>query len=193
MILLTHETRILLGVAPADFRKGVDGFVALCQSSCLSIVRRTKRHSAYRLSKITIKYRWHPMNGQTIHVTRKVKRHGCDTFHFENGPGRPREIPAWMADTEQCSAMSAGNAQVSINALQELRRLLDTLVSAKALSEVSLPLETDNAADPDQPESPIQARPGGGASARTGTGGTRADDRGVSKPSVGSVRTGANR
>ncbi|MDC0435013.1 IS66 family insertion sequence element accessory protein TnpB [bacterium] len=33
MILLTHETRILLGVAPADFRKGVDGFVALCQNT----------------------------------------------------------------------------------------------------------------------------------------------------------------
>ena len=31
MILLTHETSILLGTAPADFRKGLDGFVALCQ------------------------------------------------------------------------------------------------------------------------------------------------------------------
>lgn len=28
MILLTHETRILLCVAPADFRRGIDGFVA---------------------------------------------------------------------------------------------------------------------------------------------------------------------
>lgn len=33
MILLTHETRILLGVAPADFRAGIDGFVALCQNT----------------------------------------------------------------------------------------------------------------------------------------------------------------
>lgn len=33
MILLTHETRILLSVAPADFRRGIDGFVALCQNS----------------------------------------------------------------------------------------------------------------------------------------------------------------
>jgi len=32
MILLTHETRIVLGVAPADFRKGIDGFVALCKN-----------------------------------------------------------------------------------------------------------------------------------------------------------------
>ena len=35
MILLTHQTRILLGVAPADFRAGIDGFVALCQNRLL--------------------------------------------------------------------------------------------------------------------------------------------------------------
>jgi transposase len=32
MILPTHETPILLGVAPADFRRGIDGFVALCKN-----------------------------------------------------------------------------------------------------------------------------------------------------------------
>lgn len=32
MILLTHHTNILLGTAPADFRAGIDGFVALCQN-----------------------------------------------------------------------------------------------------------------------------------------------------------------
>lgn len=31
MILLTHETPILLCVDYSDFRKGIDGFVALCQ------------------------------------------------------------------------------------------------------------------------------------------------------------------
>ena len=33
MILLTHETRILLSVAPQDFRLGIDGFVAVSQNS----------------------------------------------------------------------------------------------------------------------------------------------------------------
>ena len=33
MILLTHDTRILLGVAPADFRKGIDGFQGLCRTA----------------------------------------------------------------------------------------------------------------------------------------------------------------
>ena len=33
MIQLTHQTPILLGVAPADFRKGIDGFVALCDTT----------------------------------------------------------------------------------------------------------------------------------------------------------------
>ena len=35
MILLTHETTIRLGVAPADFRRGIDGFVALCKNELL--------------------------------------------------------------------------------------------------------------------------------------------------------------
>ena len=39
MILLTHQTPILLGVAPADFRKGIDGFVALCTATLGSAPR----------------------------------------------------------------------------------------------------------------------------------------------------------
>lgn len=35
MILLTHESQVQLGVQPADFRKGVDGFVALCKNELL--------------------------------------------------------------------------------------------------------------------------------------------------------------
>lgn len=35
MILLTHESQIQLGVQAADFRKGVDGFVALCKNELL--------------------------------------------------------------------------------------------------------------------------------------------------------------
>jgi transposase len=35
MILLTHESRIQLGIQPADFRKGVDGFVSLCKNQLL--------------------------------------------------------------------------------------------------------------------------------------------------------------
>ena len=33
MILLTRDTRILLGVQPADFRKGIDGFQGLCRAA----------------------------------------------------------------------------------------------------------------------------------------------------------------
>jgi len=33
VIFLTHQTPILLGVAPADFRKGIDGFVAVCEQT----------------------------------------------------------------------------------------------------------------------------------------------------------------
>lgn len=33
MILLTHKSPILLGVAPSDFRRGIDGFVAQCRNT----------------------------------------------------------------------------------------------------------------------------------------------------------------
>lgn len=33
MMHMTCDTRILVAVEPADFRKGIDGFVALCQSA----------------------------------------------------------------------------------------------------------------------------------------------------------------
>ena len=35
MIQLTHQTRILLSIAPANFRSGIDGFVAICQNELL--------------------------------------------------------------------------------------------------------------------------------------------------------------
>jgi transposase len=35
MIQLTHQTRILLSIAPASFRYGIDGFVAICQNQLL--------------------------------------------------------------------------------------------------------------------------------------------------------------
>ena len=35
MIQLTHHTRILLSIAPANFRCGIDGFVAICQNELL--------------------------------------------------------------------------------------------------------------------------------------------------------------
>lgn len=33
MILLTHQSPILLGVVPSDFRRGIDGFVAQCRNT----------------------------------------------------------------------------------------------------------------------------------------------------------------
>ena len=33
--MLTRQTRVLLGVVSADFRSGIDGFVARCQNQLL--------------------------------------------------------------------------------------------------------------------------------------------------------------
>jgi transposase len=44
MILLTHETCILLCVVPSDFRKGIDGFVAQCKNE---LVQEPRSGSIY--------------------------------------------------------------------------------------------------------------------------------------------------
>lgn len=43
MMHMTNDTRILIAVAPADFRKGIDGFVALCQNVLLQDPRSGTR------------------------------------------------------------------------------------------------------------------------------------------------------
>lgn len=43
MMHMTNDTRILVAVAPADFRKGLDGFVALCQSALMQDPRSGTR------------------------------------------------------------------------------------------------------------------------------------------------------
>ncbi len=44
MILLTHDTPILLCVAPSDFRKGIDGFAAVCR---LQLAQDPKNGTVY--------------------------------------------------------------------------------------------------------------------------------------------------
>jgi len=43
MIQMTHATPILLATQPADFRKGLDGFIALCRHSLLQNPRQEAR------------------------------------------------------------------------------------------------------------------------------------------------------
>src|SRR5207253_4169857 len=88
--------------------------------------RRTPRHSAYRSQFVVVAYPWHPLHGQQVRVYGRQGRAGRQILYIEVRPGLSREIPAWMCDAAVCAAISVGSARIAIDALTELRVVLDT-------------------------------------------------------------------
>lgn len=52
---ITHDTRLLLATQPADFRKGLDGFIALCRVSLAQDPRSNTRFVFINKSKTMIR------------------------------------------------------------------------------------------------------------------------------------------
>src|SRR5436190_3459872 len=86
----------------------------------------TSRHSAYRSQFVVVAYPWHPLHGQQVRVYGRQGRAGRQILYIEVRPGLSREIPAWMCDAAVCAAISVGSARIAIDALTELRVVLDT-------------------------------------------------------------------
>lgn len=55
MMHMTNETQILLATQPADFRKGLDGFIALCRISLAQDPRSEARFVFINKSKTMIR------------------------------------------------------------------------------------------------------------------------------------------
>jgi transposase len=55
MIHITNETQILLATLPADFRKGMDGFIALCRLSLAQDPRSKARFVFINKSKTMVR------------------------------------------------------------------------------------------------------------------------------------------
>jgi hypothetical protein len=74
---------------------------------------------------------WWPIHGTRFMAsesafTARQGRAGRQILYIEVQPGLSREIPAWMCDAAVCTAMSVGSARIAIDALTELRVVLDT-------------------------------------------------------------------
>ena len=69
-------------------------------------------------------------------VRRRVKYAGGESVFCELPDGTIGSLPAWMMDLSCCSDLSLGSPLVSVDALVELRALLDSL---------HLPSHCDNA------------------------------------------------
>jgi hypothetical protein len=74
-------------------------------------------------------YPCHPLHGKTMHVHRRLyDKHG-EVIYCKPRGDVITAIPAWMTDPSAAN-MVVGAPQVSVEALVELRNLLDTLKSS---------------------------------------------------------------
>lgn len=100
MILLTHETPILLCVAPSDFRKGIDGFAAVCR---LQLAQDPSNGTVYLFinrARTMIRALSYDGNGYWI-ITKRISR------------GR---FQGWPSGTQLMSAASARQLRIIMDA-----------------------------------------------------------------------------
>jgi len=113
MIQVTPQMRILLAVAPADFRKGIDGLTRLCRGGLESdpfsgalFVFRNRRGTALkvlaydgqgfwlchkRLSRG--RFGWWPAQGQK--GSRRLEAHELQLLLWNGDPSQSRVAPRW--------------------------------------------------------------------------------------------------
>lgn len=75
---------------------------------------------------VTVYYPWHPHVGLTLRVLRQQKYGIRVCFVCEGPSGTSCSLPSWMCDPE-CSSFTLGAPRISVDALLELRHLLDNL------------------------------------------------------------------
>ena len=76
-----------------------------------------------------MQYRWHPLYGFKLRLVKAAKRAGFEDLHCESADGIIIAIPRWMTDASHCLSMEIGDPILALDALAELRRLLDGLRS----------------------------------------------------------------
>ena len=88
-------------------------------------------------------YPWHPLHGERVRVYGRQGRAGRQILYIEVRPGLSREIPPWMCDAGACAAISIGGARVAIDALTELRTILDSCSVSGSGGGSSTPLNRE--------------------------------------------------
>jgi len=91
MIHMTNETQILLASEPADFRKGLDGFIALCQLSLAQNPRSEARFVFINKNKTMIRVLSFDGTGFWLMTKRLSKG------KFQGWPSRGNVVSAFSA------------------------------------------------------------------------------------------------
>jgi hypothetical protein len=135
MIAFPSGARVWLATGRTDMRKGFgsralvvqEGFKRDAHAGDLWVFRgRTGqgRHSAYSFRSARIAYRWHPLFGRTLQVSRNRRGKDLTCIYTEERPDLARELPNWMFDETYCAGMSLGPPQVGVEALNDLVAML---------------------------------------------------------------------
>jgi hypothetical protein len=76
-----------------------------------------------------VHYRWLALHGISLQCQRRVSLPAGQHFYCELPDGAMGAIPLWMTDPVTCAGFSLGEPVVSVEALINLRALLDSLPS----------------------------------------------------------------
>jgi hypothetical protein len=95
---------------------------------------------------VTLHYRWHPFFGLTLRVLRQQKYGDRVCLVCEGPSGTSSSFPSWMCSPES-SGFILGAPQISVEALLELRLLLDTLQVSSACDTASRVSSSKEGAD----------------------------------------------
>lgn len=129
------------------------------------------------------------MYGRRVEVVGAGGKKGQEVLHVDVGDCGARELPEWMLDAEICTPMTLGDAQVSLEALLELRGVLAELLRPIGSSALS----RQNVESDDAPEAAaIEPGPRDGFDDNGVGTGQRGDLAGAGRSDAGGVRPGAD-
>jgi hypothetical protein len=79
---------------------------------------------------VTVHYRFHPRHGEQMLVIRQHSYRGEAAYIVEQRDGTLTHLPIWMADPESAKLDIVPQPHPSLEALLELRRIIDGAVSS---------------------------------------------------------------
>src|SRR5262249_30359125 len=147
---------------------------------------------AYGLRLETIAYRWHPLFGRTVQVSPFRRGKDLTCIYTDERPDLSRELPNWMFDQSYCAGMTLGQAEVSIDGLNELLEVIVLLGGNQRRGAQSRPSRQKEKGGEEKPMSRARsARSRAGASETTGT--SRGRHEGTGRGPGGSSAGGTER
>ena len=86
---------------------------------------------------MTIYYRWHPLFGRSLRVCKRENKRRGEYIFCQLPDGTISALPTWMFSPE-CAEFSLSSPLISVEALLQLRDVLDALQVSSGCDKASL-------------------------------------------------------